>query len=247
VSDDLVYVYGVVRAEPAPKVSIAGVTGAAVGTVPANGIAALSSPVKSATVRARRRDLLAHSDVLTSALDAGPVVPLQFGTVFESSDAVVSDLLEARRDELEQLLSEIDGRVELRVSAFYDEAAILAEIIRERPRIAKLRDATRSGPEAATYAARIDLGELVASELRTRGERDAAAILDRVRPLAVAVDVDDEPIEHQVLRASFLVDRARVETFDEAMDEIAGQQAGRIRFKYVGPLAPHSFVSLGGR
>ena len=246
-SDDLVYVYGVVRAEPAPRVSIAGVTGAAVGTVPANGIAALSSPVNSARVRARRKDLLAHSDVLTSALDSGPVVPLQFGTVFESSDAVVSDLLEARKDELERLLREVDGRVELRVSAFYDEAAILSEIIRERPRIAKLRDATRSGPEAATYAARIELGELVASELQTRGQHDAAAILDRVRPLAVAVDVDDEPIEHQVLRASFLVDRARVSTFDETMDEIAERQAGRIRFKYVGPLAPHSFVSLGGR
>jgi hypothetical protein len=247
VADDLVYVYGVVRAEPAPKVGVPGVTGAAVGAVSGNGIAALSSSVQSATVRARRKDLLAHTDVLTSALATGPVIPLQFGTVFESSDAVVADLLEARKGELEHLLREFEGRVELRVSAYYVEEAILGEILRQRPRIAQLRKATRSGPEAATYGARIELGELVASELRTRAQRDAAAILDLVGPLSVAVDVDKEPIEHQVLRASFLVERDRVGAFDEAMDQLAGLQEGRIRFKYMGPLAPHSFVSFEGR
>ena len=56
--------------------------------------------------------------------------------------------------------------------------------------------------------------------------------------------VDQEPIEHQVLRASFLVERGHVSAFDAAMDDLAREHAGRIRFKYVGPLAPHSFVSV---
>jgi hypothetical protein len=224
------------------------VAGGTVGTVSLNGIAALSSPVDTAAVRARRKDLMAHTDVLSRALDAGPVVPLQFGTVFESGEAVVSEFLEPRKRELERLLHELEGRVELRVRAFYLEEAILAEIVRDNRRVARLREATRSRKEAATYAARIELGEIVASELRARAQRDAGAILDRLRPLAVAVDVvDEEPIEHQVLNASFLVERGRVGTFDEAMDEIAQRQEGRIRFKYVGPLAPHSFVALGGR
>jgi hypothetical protein len=49
-----------------------------------------------------------------------------------------------------------------------------------------------------------------------------------------------------VLVASFLVDRGRVKAFDEAMDELAREQEGRITFKYLGPLPPHSFVSFGG-
>jgi Gas vesicle synthesis protein GvpL/GvpF len=47
-----------------------------------------------------------------------------------------------------------------------------------------------------------------------------------------------------VLRASFLVERKRVPEFDKAMNEVARHEDGRIRFKYVGPLAPHSFVTV---
>jgi hypothetical protein len=173
------------------------------------------------------------------------VLPLSFGTVLESAEAVVRDFLEPRRVELRTLLRDFEGRVELSVKAFYREESILAEVVRENPRIARLREAVRTRPEAATYGLRIELGELVAAEVRARSQRDADVILERARPLSLAVEVDDKPLEHQVLRASFLVERERVDSFDEAMDELARRQAGRIHFKYAGPLPPHSFVSLG--
>jgi hypothetical protein len=62
----------------------------------------------------------------------------------------------------------------------------------------------------------------------------------------VDFDVDQEPLEHQVLRASFLVDRGRLDDFDAAMNELERSEDGRMRFRYVGPLPPHSFVSLEG-
>jgi Gas vesicle synthesis protein GvpL/GvpF len=42
------------------------------------------------------------------------------------------------------------------------------------------------------------------------------------------------------------VSRNRVDEFDAALDEIARDQADRIRFKSTGPLPPHSFVELAG-
>jgi hypothetical protein len=238
------YVYGVTWADAARDEAAAGIGDADVRPVPADDLAALASPLDDPNVRARRRELVTHSEVLAAALERGTVLPLSFGTVFESAEAVVRDFLAPRRDELRRLLRELEGRVELRVKAFYREDAVLAEIVRENPRIARLREAVRAGPEAATYGLRIELGELVAAELRARSRRDADAILDRLRPLSLAIEADEEPIEHQVLRASFLVERKRIGAFDEAMDELAGRQDGRIHFKYVGPLPPHSFVSL---
>jgi Gas vesicle synthesis protein GvpL/GvpF len=238
------YVYGITWADSARDQPAAGIGGVDVGSVRLDELAALTSPLESAKIRARRRDLMTHSEVLGAALEQGTVLPLSFGNVFESAETVVSDFLAPRRDELLRLLRELEGRVELSVKAFYREEAILGEIVRENQRIARLRETVRSGPEAATYGLRIELGELVAAELRARARRDAEAILERVRPLALAVEVEDEPVEHQVLRASFLVERDRVGAFDEAMDELAGGQDGRIHFKYLGPLPPHSFVSL---
>jgi gas vesicle protein GvpL/GvpF len=90
----------------------------------------------------------------------------------------------------------------------------------------------------------VELGERVAAELQKRTDRDRRTLLDRLRRLALDLEVDQEPIEHQVLRASFLVERGKVSAFDEAMDELALEHVGRMRFKYVGPLAPHSFVTV---
>ena len=238
------YVYGVTWADAARETAGAGIGGAEVSSVVSGDLAALTSAVGSTKVRARRRDLLTHSDVLAGALERGTVLPLQFGAVFENADTVVTDFLKPRADELRGLLRELEGRVELRVTAFYREEAILVEIVRDSPRIARLREQTQSAPEAATYGARLELGEAVAKELRARTQRDREGILARVRPLALAAEIDEEPVEHQVLRASFLVERKAVGRFDEAMNDIAREQDGRMLFKYLGPLPPHSFVTL---
>jgi len=239
------YCYGVTWAKVGPPDRASGVGGEAVGVVADRGLAALTSAVASTSIKAKRRDLLNHSEVLAAALERGTVLPLRFGVVFEDETALVDEFLRPRREEFERLLKQFEGRVELTVRATYDERAILAEVVNENPRIARLREETRHGNAAATYPLKVELGELAAAELRKRTDRDQRALLDRLRKLAVDFEVDQEPIEHQVLRASFLVERGKVSAFDDAMEELAREHAGRIRFKYVGPLAPHSFVSVG--
>jgi hypothetical protein len=239
----LTVVYGIVPAETPVDGAPAGIAGAPVSRVAAGGVAALVSPVEGDELRATRRDLLSHSAVLEHAVATGPVLPLRFGTVLRDEDAVVEELLEPRRDELEALLRRFERLVELRVKAFYVEDEVLKEIVRSEPAIARLREATRGVPETAAYPQRVRLGEAVAHALDARRQRDAESILARLQPLAedVVVEGTDSSL---AFTASFLVDRARVEAFDRAMDELARAHDGLITFKYLGPLPPHSFVSL---
>jgi hypothetical protein len=237
------YVYGVVEAGTAGGLRARGIGGAPVRDVVHEDLAALVSEVEI-PVRAKRRELLSHTEVLNEAVAAGTVLPLSFGTTFPDADTLVAELLQPRREELKRLLAQLEGRVELTVKAFYRPDVVLGEVVRSNPRIARLREATRGRPEAATHAARLELGTAVAAELEARSRSDAAAILDELRPLAANVRVDETPIEHQVVRASLLVERRNVPHVDAVMDGLARRHAGRIDFKYVGPLAPHSFVSL---
>jgi len=241
ISSTALYCYGVTSAETAAAQPGAGLNGEPVEPVRFNELAALTSAVPPRKVRARRADLLRHFDVLGTAFERGTVLPLRFGIVFEDEDSLVADFLRPRHDELVRLLRELRDRVELRVTAHYREQAILGEIVRDNPRVAKLREATQ---ERAAQPLMLELGELVSAELQARTARNARAILERLLPLALAYEVDEEPIEHQVVRASFLVERKRLKAFDSAMDELAKAHAGRIDFKYVGPLPPHSFVGL---
>jgi Gas vesicle synthesis protein GvpL/GvpF len=236
-------VYGIVPAETPVDGAPAGIAGAPVSRVAASGVAALVSPTEGDELRATRRDLLSHSAVLEHAVAAGPVLPLRFGTVLRDEDAVVTELLEPRRDELAALLRRFERLVELRVKAFYVEEEVLKEIVRSDPAIARLREATRGVPDAAAHPKRVRLGEAVAHALEARRQRDADSILARLQPLAEDVVVE-ETDSTLALTASFLVDRGRVEAFDRAMDELARAHEGLITFKYLGPLPPHSFVSL---
>jgi hypothetical protein len=237
------YVYGVVRSAGAGPSQAIGIAGAEVRAVPFEDVAALVSEVP-VPIRAKRRELMTHAQVLNDAISTGTVLPLRFGATFPHREAVVGEFLAPRHDELKSLLDELEGRVELMVKAFYREEAILSEIVRDNPRIARLRALTRDAPAAATHAVRLELGSAVAAALDARTRADAEAILGELRPFVLDVQVDETAVEHQVLRASILVARDDVQAVDVVMSALAERNAGRIHFKYVGPLAPHSFVSL---
>jgi len=237
------YVYGVCRAAGAVEARSGGIGDAPVRTLAHGRLAAVVSTLPSAAVRARRADLMRHADVLARAFEHGTVVPLRFGTVFESEDRVAAELLESRYDALAALLDRLDGLVELRVSAFYAEASVLGEIVNSDRRIARLREATRDRSEAGTRGLRLELGEAVARRLDETARADCDRILAKLVPLARDAVVEERLIELEVLRASFLVERKRLDRFDQTLDTIARGQDGRMRFKVVGPLPPHSFAS----
>jgi hypothetical protein len=237
-----VYVYGVTTSG-ARLGGTKGLADATVDLVEHGEVAAIAS-IAPPTLRAKRRDVLRHTEVLQKAVVSGTVLPLAFGIVFATQASVVDDFLAPRYEELVGLLQHFEGMAELNVRTFYREEAVLAEIVRDERRIAELREATRSS--RAPEALRVELGESVARALDARRARDADAILSTLLPLARDVAVEERRAEYEVLRASFLVDVAAIERFDARMEDLAREQHGRMLFKYTGPLPPHSFVALRG-
>jgi hypothetical protein len=236
------YVYGVTWVEGTAARRGAGIGGADVDAVEHGDIAALVSIIPDTPVRARRRDLMRHMDVLQQVFASTTVLPLQFGSVFPDPDVVEEGLLSERYDELVGLLQRFDGLAELRIRAAYREDVILAEIVQGDPRIARLREVTRES--GAADPRRLQLGEAVARALVARRERDARAIEKALRPLAYDAVGEDPRTELEVMRASYLVEQRKLPAFDARMQEIAGPEQERMGFTYTGPLPPHSFVGL---
>jgi hypothetical protein len=229
------YVYGVTWADGA-RSSTEGVLDIPVRVLEHGELAALVSELPSADIRARRRDLLRHADVLQQAFERREILPLGFGAVFASSEDVVAELLEPRYEELVALLQSLEGLVELTLRAFYDEAGVLAAVVRHEPRIAALRGSSNPADQVA-------LGEAVAHALADRRARDADEIVASLSSLAREVEVEERVAEFEVVRAAFLVDRSAVEDFEAQAEELAQRHGGLIRFKLTGPLPPHHFVS----
>lgn len=240
------YVYGIVQATAtAPRGR--GIAGAPLRLVVGDDAAALVSEIAGDSVRLGREEILVHARVLERALKRGVVLPMRFGVVMSGAEEVRSRLLDEHGPDLKVQLSELEGKVEIRIRAVYEEESLLRDVVREHPEIAGLRAAVQSRSEDAGYYERIRLGELVASAMERRRERDAEAIVDALAAAALAVEVGEPAHERVVLQASFLVARERQREFDKILDRVAEGYGGQIRFKYTGPLPPHSFVELAER
>jgi hypothetical protein len=237
------YVYAVVPSRaPAP-------TGNGIGrrrlrTVTAGEVAAIVSDAPAGEIQADREDLMAHSRVVEKALGRASVLPMRFGVVMPDADSVREQLLEEFHDELLAQLVELEGKVELHVQAVYEEEVLLREVLQAHPELRARGAALRGHPEDATYYERIELGQLVAQAAESARELDAAAILEALEPLAVAIDVGSPGHERVAAQVAFLVEAARLEEFDAVVDDLGRRNQGRLRFKYTGPLPAYSFVRL---
>jgi Gas vesicle synthesis protein GvpL/GvpF len=238
-----VYVYGVAPAAEKVDVEAPGVESSKQGVrrIVRGELAALVSDVDAGPLVAAR-GLRAHWRVLEEAVANATVLPVRFGTVMESDDAVVDQFLAPRHDHLVALLAELSGKVQLSVKAFYDEERLMRGVVDESPAVAQLRERVRQRPKAATYYDRIQLGELVAGEVEQARERDGAMVLDRLEPLAVAARSEPLGTPDAAVNAAFLVERARVDEFSEAVARLSDEVKGRMRLRYIGPLPPYSFT-----
>lgn len=239
------YVYGIVEAT-ATKPRGRGIDGAPLRLIAGEDAAALVSELASSRLRLGREEVLLHAEVLDRALARGPVLPMRFGVVMDDEDDVRGRLLDEHGPDLKAQLTEMQGKVEIRIRATYDEQALYRDVVREHPQIASLRNAVAGQPEDAGYYDRIRLGELVAAAVERRRELDAHTIIDALREHAQAVETGEVSHERVVAQASFLVERSRLTEFNASVDQVAEGYGGKIRFKYTGPLPPHSFVELAG-
>jgi hypothetical protein len=237
------YVYGIVEANAQPPEG-GGIADAPLSLVAGDDAAALVSDLAAREVRLGREEILVHARVLEQALARGTVLPMRFGVVMDGPDEIRQRLLQAHAGELRAQLTGLEGKVEVRIRGVYEEQALMSEILREDRAIARLRDSVRGRPDDATYYERIQLGEAVAAAVERRREHDSRNIVDLLARSALGVELSKLAHERVVVNASFLVERKRLDEFDEALDLLADDQAGRMRFKYTGPLPPHSFVEF---
>jgi hypothetical protein len=233
------YVYGVVPKSSPRTISARGVQGAAVEAVEHGELAALTSPLQTATLDAR--DLRAHWRVLHEAFEQGVVLPVRFGTVVESEDAVRREVMDPNAERFSGLMKQMSGMVQLNVKGLYDEDVLLKEIVASSPKVARLRERVRGQGATAPTPDQLALGQLVEQEIgRARGA-DRAAVRETLEPFAVSVR--DEDVAHpSAFSAAFLVKRDAMDDFGRAVAGLRAHFGERIEVRFTGPLPPFSFA-----
>lgn len=238
---EALYVYGVVPRAECKALGVTGVDGSAVELVEHEQFAALTSRIRTDSLRAPR-ELRRHWAVLQQACEATTVVPVRFGTVLDDERAVREDLLDANADHLGELLERLDGCVQVTVKGGYAEERLLADLVRSSPALSTLAERVRRTPEAASYYDRIRLGEGIANAVARQQELDGERAFEALVPTAVTGRAEEAPGALDAFNLAFLVKRTALDDFSASVRDLAAELQRRIEVRYVGPLPPYSFA-----
>jgi hypothetical protein len=192
-------------------------------------------------LRPKRKDLLAHQNVLAEAGAAGAVLPMRFGSVAPDDDAVTGVLAE-RADHYKERLGALDGKVEYNVKASHDEEAVLHRVMSENREIRAVTEANRKAG-GGSYEDRLRLGEMVVAAVKAREAEDAAELQHALETAAADVSVGPESTGW-LANVSFLVDRESAEPFLTEVEQLRKSHP-HIELRVNGPLPPYSFVEPG--
>ena len=215
--------------------------------VPGNGVSAVVSKYRGPAVAdlprpSLLRSLAAHQRVGERAMAKYPILPVKFGTILASLEEVQA-ALEGWQEKLSAALSELGDAKEIEVVATWDLQRTFAEIACQ-PEIAALAAATAGRPAEETLASRIEIGRLVKESLERRREEYRERIVGELSRRARDVQVNPILADQMVANVALLVERAGLDALYDQVSRLDEGFEGRLNFRCIGPLPPHSFATV---
>jgi hypothetical protein len=237
------YVYCIIQApEPQSFGSIGiGLEPAAVYTINHRDLAAVVSDADVASHEPTRENVLAHQAVSETVMQAYSVIPMSFGTVFESRRDIV-ELLRSAYGAFQDVLAKMHNKLEFGLKVLWDRDLVVRRLEAEVDELQRLKEEI-SRQKGSTYFARLQYGRLLETALENRAERYASDIFTQLRDVAVASRANRPIGDRMIVNAAFLVSREGEPAFDERV-KILGSRYDELTFRYTGPWPPYNFVNI---
>ncbi|MDQ3696559.1 MAG: GvpL/GvpF family gas vesicle protein [Gemmatimonadota bacterium] len=260
-TDQVVYLYGIVGADMSLEGAPLGVESTAVELEREGGLGALISWLPAVEYdRARIEPLVgdvawvggravAHDGVVTWASERGGVIPVPMFTLY-SDTARLRAMLGERQGDLALTLAHVARGEEYGVRVFRLDDVLTRHLGEMSPDLARLEAQAQLASPGQRYLLERKAEVKRTAELRRVGSDVARETFDSLAPHALestreAVPrYDSEPVGGAaVLNSFYLVRRGALEPFRRSLATLAGRYEPRgFRFEFTGPWPPYHFV-----
>lgn len=237
------YLYAIVPHLERMPVLPGGIDDAPVRLLGDGEVSAVVSNTALARVRPERRHLGAHHAVVRSLMEAGTVLPVAFGTVATSENALLK-MLKRHKGSLAGQLTRLAGQAEMGVRVAFAVTNIFEHLVGLSAELKAARDALAARGGAATRDEKIELGSLVERVLNAERERYAAQIEAALAPCCRDRLRKPPRSDTEVVNLACLVPREGLDRFEAALTALAGRLDDSLVLSYSGPWPPHHFVNL---
>ena len=239
-----VYVYAIGRVDEGEMPPLAGVLGESVFLVASGALAAVASECPVGTLRPERKHIAASQRVLNGLGARFDLLPVAFGMVATSRNAVRRFISE-HGELLSAQLDRVAGKVEMDLRLNLGLPDPIGFLVEATPTLKAARDRAfgrRGGP---SYDERIRLGQLCGEALRAYRAAQTAGLVAMLGSLCAEIATLPVGDEQEVAHLAMLVPRDGAARFESAVDAAAARLPEELVVTIGGPYPPHNFVQLG--
>jgi hypothetical protein len=237
------YLYAVVEAGAPRSYPSIGIDGNDVYTITEGRVAAVVSGLPSPKIRPQRANLAAHHAVLKCLMADTTPLPMTFGTIAASPDAIRRILIRNQHAFQEQF-RRVAGKVEMGLRVAWDVPNIFEYLVNTHAELRLARDRLMGVRHEFTQEEKIELGRMFDRLLNDDREEHTRQVRHVLGPVCVEFKANQCHNEQEVMNVACLVRRGAQEEFSAGVFASAKLFDNSFAFDYSGPWAPHNFVEL---
>ena len=238
------YLYAIADAVETPPVyGNIGINGAPVYVITQGALAAVVSDITERRIRPERRNLAAHNLVVKRLMEDSTVLPVAFGTIAASNQALLN-ILKHNSGTFTEQLDQVRGKVELGLRVVLDVPNIFEYMVNRHPDLAELRDAMLGKQHGPSQNDKIEMGRLFDHLLTQDRELHSETVTEVLGPRCADIKLNPSHEEKEVMHLACLVDRGAQKAFEDGVFEAANRFDNNFSFDFNGPWAPHHFVHV---
>lgn len=237
------YLYAIVAGGEPRSYRSLGIEGNDVYTITHGRLAAVVSGLASSKIRPERANLTAHQAVLKRLMADTTPLPMAFGTIAASPEAI-RGILVKNQHAFQEEIQRVAGKVEMGLRVAWDVPNIFEYFVNTHAELRLARDRLVGTRREFAQEEKIELGRMFDRLLNEDRENYVQEVERALASACFEIKVNQCRKEHEVMNLACLVGRNKQEEFDAAVFAAAKLFDNHFSFDYSGPWAPHNFVEL---
>jgi len=222
-----------------------GISGASLYVVKCKEISAVVSDIKKADLIASRSIVLEYAEVIDNLAKLFTLLPMRFGSVMESIDAI-ADMLERNYCEIQLNLLKVEDKLEFGLKVFCDSEKLKEELL------TKTKDGIKSPANPAHEIENSVFREYVNKKLKEHRLEELVlvyvdSVIAEINSYLSFLNADSKikklPSASVMIDAVLLLPKGRKNDLIQAAGDLQNQYPG-LSFVMTGPWPPYSFVEI---
>jgi hypothetical protein len=244
-----IYLYGIVPnlygAEMLKSVEDKGIY-----AIPYQQVSAIVSDRKSSQLDYSDREslgylLVNHQKTIEELTGKGltKLIPMRLGTILGSKEQVIK-ILATGYDLINETLKKIEHLTEIDIAVTWADFSGTIREIALHPDIVAMKEDIINKPETHMKIDQVKIGMMVQEKLKEKNSKIELRILDSLSPICLDIKTHEVMNDEMITNSAFLVNRNKMEKFEQVIGKLDEEYNGLLNFKLVGPLPCYSFYTV---